>query len=80
MIFFFIINGLCTFLLHTQYTFVYIFLLHCLNFVKVYKGMCINYDPFFLLVDINLNHNVKFYFLDYFSLLRFFFFWLILYW
>ena len=64
---------MCIFLLHTQYAFVYIFLLHYLNFVKVCKGMCTNYDFFFLLVNINLNHNVKLYFLDYFSLLRFFF-------
>jgi hypothetical protein len=70
---FFVINGLCTFILHIQYTFVYIFLLYCLNFVKVCKEMCTNYDHFFLSVDINLNHNIKFYFLDYFSLLSFFF-------
>ena len=32
---FFIINGLCISLLHTQYTFLYIFLLHCSNFIKM---------------------------------------------
>jgi hypothetical protein len=74
-IYIFIINDLCTSLLHTQYTLVYIFLLHCSNFVKVCKRMCTNHDPFFfLLVEINLNHNIILYFLDYFSLLRIFFF------
>ena len=32
---FFIINDLCISLLHTQYTFLYIFLLHCSNFIKM---------------------------------------------
>jgi hypothetical protein len=53
-------------LLHTQYTFLYIFLLYCSNFIKnVCKEMYTNHDPFFfffLLVDINLNHNVILYF------------------
>jgi hypothetical protein len=35
--------------------------------------MCTNHNPFFLLVDINLNHNVILYFLDDFSLLSIFF-------
>jgi hypothetical protein len=34
-IYFFIINGLCISLLYTQYTFIYIFLLHCSNFIKM---------------------------------------------
>ena len=59
---FFIINGLCISLLHTQCTFLYIFLLHCPNFIKMCKEMCTNHDLFFLLVDINLNHNVILYF------------------
>jgi hypothetical protein len=43
---FFIINGLCISLLHTQYTFLYI--LHCSNFIKkVCKKMCTNHDLFF---------------------------------
>jgi hypothetical protein len=60
---FFIINGLCISLLHTQYTFLYFFYYICSNFIKMYARKCaqiMNY--FFLLVDINLNHNIIFYF------------------
>jgi hypothetical protein len=60
---FFIINGLCISLLHTQYTFLYIFFITMFKFYKnVCKEMCTNHDLFFLLVDINLNYNVIFYF------------------
>ena len=59
---FFIINGLCISLLHTQYTFLYIFL-HCSNFIKMYARRCTQIMTyFFLLVDINLNHNIILYF------------------
>jgi hypothetical protein len=70
---FFIINGLCISLLHTQYTFLYIFLLHCSNFIKMCAMRCAKIMTyfFFLLVDINLNHNV---------ILYFFIILLILYW
>jgi hypothetical protein len=62
-IFFFIINSLCISLLHTQYTFLYIFLLYYLNFIKMCVRRCAQIMTyFFLLVDINLNHNVIFYF------------------
>jgi hypothetical protein len=48
------------------------FLLHCSNFYKnMCKEMCTNHDLFFLLVDINLNHN---------EILYFFITLLILYW
>jgi hypothetical protein len=50
-IYIFIINDLYTSLLHTQYTLVYIFLLHCSNFVKVCKRMCTNHDPFFFFIS-----------------------------
>jgi hypothetical protein len=62
---FFIINSLCISLLHTQYTFLYIFLLHCSNFIKMCARRCaqiMTFFFFFLLVDINLNHNVILYF------------------
>jgi hypothetical protein len=50
MIFFFIINGLCISLLHTQYTFLYIFLLHLFKFYKnVCKETCTNHDLFFFI-------------------------------
>ena len=69
--------------------FVYISIAHtihiCLHFFitlfkfckSVQRDMHKLWPFFFLLVDINLNHNVNFYFLDYFSLLMifFFFFW-----
>ena len=59
----FIINGLYISLLHTQYTFLYIFLLQCSNFIKIYARRCAQIMTyFFLLVDINLNHNVILYF------------------
>jgi hypothetical protein len=69
---FFIINGLCISLLHTQYIFLYIFLLHYSNFIKKCArkyAQIMTY--FFLLVDVNLNHNV---------ILYFFIILLILYW
>jgi hypothetical protein len=57
--FIFIINGLCISLLHKQYAFLYIFLLHCSNFIKICARRCAQIIIyFFLLVDINLNHNV----------------------
>jgi hypothetical protein len=60
---FFIINGLYISLLHTQYTFLYIFLLHYSNFIKMCSKRCAQIMTyFFLLVDINLNHNVILYF------------------
>ena len=63
IIFFFIINGLCISLLHTQYTLLYIFFITLFKFYKnMCKEICINHDLFFLLVDINLNHNVILYF------------------
>ena len=63
MIFFFIINGLCISLLHTQYTFLYIFLLHYSNFIKMCARRCAQIITYFLLlVNINLNHNVILYF------------------
>ena len=69
---FFIINGLCISLLHTQYTFLYIFFIILFKFYRnVYNEMCTNHGLFFLLVDINLNHNV---------ILYFFIILLILYW
>ena len=61
--FFFIINGLYIYLLNIPYIFFYIFLLYYSNFIKIYVRRCaqtIGY--FFLLVDINLNHNVILYF------------------
>ena len=60
---FFIINGLCISLLHTQYTFLYIFLLYSSNFIKMCArrfAQILAY--FFLLVNINLNYNVILYF------------------
>ena len=59
---FFIINDLCISLLHTIHISLF-FLLHCSNFIK----MCIRrfaqiMSYFFLLVGINLNHNVILYF------------------
>jgi hypothetical protein len=63
---FFIIIGLCIYLLHTQYTFLYMFLLHCSNFIKICIKRCAQIMTFFfLLVDINLNHNVILLFLYY---------------
>jgi hypothetical protein len=59
---FFIINGLCISLLHTQYIFLYIFLLHCSNLIKMCARRCAQIMTCFLLVDINLNHNVILYF------------------
>jgi hypothetical protein len=44
------------------------FLLHCLNFIKMYGRRCVQimtfffFFFFFILVDINLNHNVIIYF------------------
>jgi hypothetical protein len=70
--FFFIINGLCISLLHTQYTFLNIFLLHYSNFIKMCArryAQIMTY--FFLLIDINLNYN---------AILYFFITLLILYW
>jgi hypothetical protein len=46
-IFFFIINGLCISLLHTQYTFLYIFLLHFSNFIKVCARRCAQIRTYF---------------------------------
>ena len=59
---FFIINGLCISLLHKQYTFLYFFFITLFKFYKNVNEMCTNHDLFFLLVDINLNHNVILYF------------------
>jgi hypothetical protein len=60
---FFIINGLCMSLLHIQYTFLYIFLLHYSNFTKMCARRCTQIMTyFFLLIDINLNYNVILYF------------------
>ena len=61
---FFIINSLYISLLHTQYTFLYLFLLYCSKFIKMCAERCaqIMIYLFFLLVDINLNHNVILYF------------------
>jgi hypothetical protein len=58
---FFIINNLCISLLHTQYTFLYIFFIILFKFYKnVCNAQIMTY--FFLLVDINLNHNIILYF------------------
>jgi hypothetical protein len=64
---FFIINGLYISLLHTQYTFLYMFLLHYSNFIKICARRCAQIMTyfFFLLIDINLNHNVILLFLYY---------------
>jgi hypothetical protein len=63
---FFIIKGLCISLLHIQYTFLYIFFITLFKYYKnVCKEMCTNHDLFFLLVSINLNHNVILYFFCY---------------
>jgi hypothetical protein len=61
---FFIINGLCISLLHTQYTFLYIFLLYCSNFIKMCTRRYAQIMTFFffLLVNINLNQNIILYF------------------
>jgi hypothetical protein len=60
---YFIINDLCISVLHTQCTFLYIFFITLFKFYKnVCNEMCTNHDLFFLLVDINLNHNVILYF------------------
>ena len=49
--YFFIINDLCISLLHTQYTFLYIFFITLFKFYKnVCKEMCTNHDLFFLLI------------------------------
>ena len=61
--FIFIINGLCISLLHRQYTFLYIFFIILFKIYKnMCKEMCTNHYLFFLLVNINLNHNVILYF------------------
>ena len=44
---FFIINDLCISLLHTQYTFLYIFLLHCSNFIKMCARRCAQIMTYF---------------------------------
>jgi hypothetical protein len=46
-IYFFIINDLCISLLHTQYTFLYIFLLHCSNFIKMCARRCVQIMTYF---------------------------------
>ena len=43
-------------------SFLYFFLLHCSNFIKMCARRCAQIITNFLLVDINLNHNVIFYF------------------
>ena len=49
-IFFFIINGLYISLLHTQYTFLYIFFITLFKFYKnVCKEICTNHDLFFFI-------------------------------
>ena len=44
---FFIINGLCISLLHIQCTFLYIYLLHCSNFIKMYAKRCAQIMTYF---------------------------------
>jgi hypothetical protein len=48
---------------------IHIFLLHCSNFIKMCVTRCAQIMTyFFLLVDINLNHNVILYFFKMHSL------------
>jgi hypothetical protein len=57
---------------HTIHISLYIFFITLFKiYKKVCKEMCTNHDLFFLLVDINLDHNV---------ILYFFIILLILYW
>jgi hypothetical protein len=46
-----IINDLCISLLHTQYTFLYIFLLHCSNFIKICARRCAQIMTFFFFIS-----------------------------
>jgi hypothetical protein len=59
----------CIYLYCTHNThFIYIFLLHYSNFIKMCERRCaqiMTYFFFLLLVDINLNHNVILLFLYY---------------
>jgi hypothetical protein len=47
---------------HTIYISLYFFITLFKFYKNVCKEMCTNHDLFFLLVDINLNHNVILYF------------------
>ena len=47
---------------HTIHISLYFFITLFKFYKNVYMEMCTNHDLFFLLVDINLNHNVMFYF------------------
>ena len=48
---FFIRNGLCISLLHTQYTFLYILLLHCSNFIKMCARRCAQIMTYFFIIN-----------------------------
>ena len=60
----FLSSMVCVYLYCTHNThFSIFFLLHCSNFIKMCVRRCAQIMTyFFLLVDINLNHNVIFYF------------------
>jgi hypothetical protein len=47
---------------HTIHIFLYFFITLFKFYKNMCKEMCTNHDLFFLLVDINLNHNVILYF------------------
>ena len=47
---------------HTIHIFLYFFITLFKFYKNMCKEMCTNHDLFFLLVDINLNQNVIFYF------------------
>jgi hypothetical protein len=49
-------------IVHTIHIYLYIFITLFKFYKNVCKEMCTNHDLFFLLVDINLNYNIIFYF------------------